>query len=365
MPRFSPLAGFRDPVRRPRLLVWCGVALIGVIGLVVVALGVTSSFWFCANGCHAVQDDTILAYQNSSHDQVSCMACHMPVNSDPVTFLLHKATALGELYMTATGSYELPLNAESELSGEEREMPEDRCTQCHSKNRLVTPSEGILIDHEVHEKNHVTCAMCHNRVAHNEDGIKLTLKGNRKHEDFMKMDGCFRCHTLKKGGKAPGDCTACHTPGFELKPENHEQVGFYEKYGNSKKHAKLAKDDAAAVKAGHAKTSYCEMCHVREEFCDGCHGVPMPHPADFSKGHGGLGKKNAKACANCHATAGKASASGTRFCDNCHHKQADPKKPWIEQHFDFVRTEGAQKCFKCHSPTYCSHCHVNAIAGGD
>ncbi|MDZ4179471.1 MAG: NapC/NirT family cytochrome c, partial [Coriobacteriia bacterium] len=80
------LDGFKDPVRRPRYIIWTGAAVLLMAAVVIVALGVTSTYWFCAEGCHKVQDDTILAYDRSSHAEVSCMACHMPVNADPVTF---------------------------------------------------------------------------------------------------------------------------------------------------------------------------------------------------------------------------------------------------------------------------------------
>ncbi len=109
----------------------------------ILALGVTSSYWFCADVCHKVQDDTITAYNNSSHSQVNCMACHMPANADPLTFMLHKVEALGELYLTATGNYEIPLNGESHLAMDGEHMPSTQCTQCHSDNRIPTPTKGV------------------------------------------------------------------------------------------------------------------------------------------------------------------------------------------------------------------------------
>src|SRR5450830_1601395 len=131
------LAGFKDPIRRPRYIIWTIVAFLVVVAVMIPVLGVTSTGWFCSEGCHKVQDDTILAYQHSSHSNISCMACHMPVNADPVTFLLHKAEALGELYMTVTNKFELPLNPKSEVA---LTMQATQCTQCHNlATRPVTP----------------------------------------------------------------------------------------------------------------------------------------------------------------------------------------------------------------------------------
>ena len=384
MPRLS-LDGFKDPVRRPRFVLWAITAVIVLAAVVIVALGVTSTKWFCAEGCHKVQDDTIIAYERSTHSRVSCMACHMPVGADPVTFVLHKAEALGELYLTVTDNFELPLNGESHVA---LTMPSEQCTQCHNlANREVTPARGVLIDHDKHAEKHVDCAVCHNRVAHDED-FKLTLSDpatgepNRKHEQFMSMTACFRCHTHDATGgelDAPGECSACHPKDFELKPPSHFEESFY-----PEGHARLAQAEesrtarAEAAEKGHEgdeaqagghgeagvgltlvkvdTINECSTCHS-DKFCTDCHGVPMPHPSDFKKGHGEAGDKNPKACARCHG-------SSTQFCDECHHGTSmdweyDVAGDWTRTHPAAVRALGASACHDCHNPTFCAHCHVN------
>lgn len=394
MARLS-LDGFKDPVRRPRFIIWSMAIVLGFAMVMIVALGVTSSYWFCANGCHKVQDDTIIAFDASTHAEISCMACHMPVNADPVTFMLHKAEALGELYLTVTNQFELPLNGESEVA---LEMPSTQCTQCHGDNRRITPSEGIIIDHVIHAENDVACTICHNRIAHKED-FELTLEGNSKHENFMEMTACFRCHSQESDGIAPGACGACHPKEFELKPANHTQPGFYEKGGESSGHAQMAldalgisKDESGTVEAAEGSLTtasnaadeadeadepapseakgeghlppmgdifYCGTCHA-SSFCEDCHGVVMPHPADFQKDHGEAGEGKPQVCANCHAR-GSATAVGTEFCNSCHHKDSDPTKPWVPQHFKVVASTGAAPCFECHEPTFCAQCHVGSF----
>lgn len=375
------LAGFKDPVRRPRYIIWTSVAVLFVAAVMIVALGATSTRWFCSEGCHKVQDDTIKAYQHSTHAQVSCMACHMPVGANPITFVMHKAEALGELYLTITNNYELPLNAKSEVA---LNMKPVQCEQCHNlAKRRVTPATGILIDHKVHADKNVTCGMCHNRIAHREN-FEMALKDpktgepNRTHEDFMSMTACFRCHTHNEtspGLKAPGECTACHPADFQLKPASHLQEGFY-----PKGHARLGQAEAkrvASFEAGKTEgekaapegketlaeklvevgsINECSTCHG-ETFCSDCHGLPMPHPVDFKKGHGKLGKQQPKTCARCHGGV-------NRFCDECHHGTAldwnlKPTPAWIKQHPQAVAQKGAGACFDCHKPTYCAACHVN------
>lgn len=395
MARIS-LAGFKDPVRRPRYIIWVGVVCLVVAAVLVVSLGVTSSRWFCADGCHKVQDDTIIAYQHSSHNQISCIACHIPVNADPISFLIHKVEAGLGVIPTLRNTYELPLNAEDEVALDKVKMPETICTQCHNlATRKVTPSPGIIIDHAAHAKAGYQCTICHNRVAHPED-FTLTLPGNAKHADFMKMDACFRCHGLTAGAKAPGKCATCHPKSFTLKPDFHLVAGFY-----PSGHAKLALADVAKVSAGleEAKkvaaagenpdvvnvaamntVSNCGTCHVKATFCDKCHGMEMPHSAEFKDpstvsgktitdpaGHPAVSKAKATAakCEFCHHQ------SKTQFCNDCHHgtylgKNSDgtpkwtfdPKIPWQTQHAKAVQVNGVEGCLgKCHQTKFCQDCH--------
>ena len=389
MPKIS-LAGFTDPVRRPRYILWSGLGLLVLAAVVIVSLGITSTRWFCSEACHKVQDDAIIAYQRSTHAEIRCMACHMPVGTNPLAFLLHKAENLGELPPTITNTYELPINPESELA---LTMPSKQCTQCHDpEKRVTTPSAGVLMDHAPHAEKGVDCTICHNRIAHNED-FKLTLSNpdgtpSHKHEQFMTMTACFRCHsqgeTPEGGLKAPGACSACHPPEFQLKPASHLEPGFY-----PEGHAKLASIETSRSRAASASAAVrgaegeqataeqrqqeatetlgpglvdvktineCYTCHS-EKFCSDCHGLPMPHPEGFRKTHGVLGKKNPKSCEMCHGDA-------RYFCDACHHGTSlnvpyDAGTKWGTEHPATVQKVGASACFDCHNPTYCANCHVN------
>ena len=392
--------GFTDPVTRPRYIIWALVAVLVIAGVMIPVLGITSTRWFCSEGCHKVQDDTIKAYQHSAHSEISCMACHMPVNANPVIFLIHKAEALGELVQTVSNNYELPLNAESEVA---LTMTEDKCTQCHNlKTRKVTASYGIKINHQIHQDKEVTCTLCHNRTAHIED-FELTLKNpngepSHKHEVFMKMTACFRCHTQSAAGessktaepKPTGKCEACHTPGFPLKPPSHETTSFYpaghaelakeadkkvveakgeawfeSASGETSSQVKQAEKENAPAARGESlgeelkpveQINECSTCHAKK-FCIDCHGLPMPHPSTFQKDHGKLGTASPALCAKCHGNADS-------FCNECHHGAAmkvpyNTTVPWLQNHPNIVNQVGASACFKCHNPTICANCHVN------
>jgi len=405
---FDPLAGFKDAVRRPRTLMWTGVVVVVFAAVLMTALGATSSYWFCGGFCHSVQLDSVTAYDGSSHNMVACISCHLPVNADPITFLYHKAHAgIVGAYELATKTYHVPLNPVSHLALDGAHMGSKQCTQCHSENRTITPTRGIIIDHAVHEEKHIHCTACHNRVAHPEKGLTITMvdpatgEPAALHADFMTMTACFRCHTLTDESpsgaefKAPGECSVCHPASFDLKPANHKEPGFYPKghaalskmevdhatgrpaesvrkpviHGESHEetgqaegsgYAPSAGDDHVLHLASVSSVNYCSTCHVVDTFCVDCHGIEMPHPAGFITGHGEAGKQNADSCAMCHGTTDgrPVEAAGTEFCNGCHHKTADPSKPWIPQHMGAVRDGGAQACFECHNPTYCAACHV-------
>lgn len=301
------LKGFKDPVTRPRFVVWTFTVVFALAAFVVVMLGATSTYWFCANVCHKVQDDTINAYKASTHAEISCMACHEPVNADTVTFLLAKVKSGLEVIPTVGNTFSLPLNPGSALALKGgKEMGSQQCTQCHSANRKVTPTEGIKIDHKVHADAGVWCTVCHNRVAHNEVAAPPTLKApngteNTGHPNFMKMTQCFRCHDLEgkvkmtgEGAKAaPGTCTTCHTAGFELVPKTHSAADW-----SVKGHGEAAKEilkemgvlEAEAKKLEEegikpflaAPVDECFTCHVESQFCTPCHDnlkvTPTPAP---------------------------------------------------------------------------------------
>ncbi len=118
---------------------------------------------------------------------------------------------------------------------------EDKCTQCHDlKTRNVTPSPGIKINHQIHAgqgsrpARSATTAPRTSRTSSSRSRTP-TVQPSKKHEDFMEMTACFRCHSQDASGvprdadaeKAPtGACEACHTPEFQLKPPSHETTGF-------------------------------------------------------------------------------------------------------------------------------------------
>ena len=374
--------GFRDPARRPRYIIWTGVAAIIFVLLWAFAMVGTSFAWFCEEPCHIVHLDNTKAYNASTHSKVSCIACHEPVNADPGTFTYLKIFVLDDLFATVTGTFDLPMNPYNEVA---LAMPAKQCTQCHDlSTRTISPSGGVKINHAIHTKNDVKCTLCHNRVAHNDEAVEYTLPGDTKHEDWMTMDGCFRCHSQAPDAKAPGTCAACHPPEYKLVPASHDAKTWYTPFGDSTGHSKAAKNESASVAAAPKHTedveaeekqdaeptlppasavNSCYTCH-KSAFCNDCHGgVVLPHPAAFKKSHGAQGYANPEVCGRCHARSA-AEAKEIGFCNACHHPASTPNQPWLTTHPRIVSDKGAEPCFSCHDERQCSYCHVNGTAAG-
>jgi len=404
-----PITAFKNPVTRPRAIIWTGTILALLCMLVFVMFAATTSYWFCAGICHSVQDDTISSYQRSSHSNVSCVACHLPANANPLVYTIHKVESLPELPMAILGTYTLPLNAESEVSQSKKMFPDTQCTQCHDlSTREVTPSDTIIIDHTVHTDEGVRCTMCHNRVAHNESGgwtpkgvNPKTKKVSTKHADFLTMTACYRCHGLEKGSPAPGTCSTCHPKKFNLKPSDHSTADFMKNHGKlaeaevekvaettketgvssptadeksasveklaAQKNDKSSKDDAMIAPVG--TINRCYTCHDKATFCDKCHGMSVPHSEEFKNptsataatGHP-VAAKNPKLAAKCVMCHGQ--DSKTAFCSDCHHGTKagwtyDAKDDWTSsQHSKAVAKLGIASCTKqCHTSQFCLDCH--------
>jgi hypothetical protein len=392
---------------------------IALAAVLMTALGATSSYWFCGGFCHSVQLDAVKAYDNGSHNMVACISCHLPVNADPVTFLYHKAHAgIVGAYQLITKTYAVPLNATSHLALHKEHMADEQCTQCHNlANREITPSEGIIINHEAHTEKEIICTACHNRVAHPEADIEITTKnpvtGERAayHADFMSMTACFRCHTLTAESpsgeefKAPGTCATCHPSDFDLKPANHDEAGFYpaghadlammevdhatgrpaediirpiahgEPYVSEETtegaegegtegpsgsdYAPEEEDENVLHVVAVEEVDYCATCHVKDVFCMDCHGMEMPHPEEFkTKSHPEVAATQIDKCELCHKQ------SETFFCDSCHHGTKvewtyDPAVAWQTQHASAVVEKGVAGCLgTCHDQQFCVDCHT-------
>jgi nitrate/TMAO reductase-like tetraheme cytochrome c subunit len=214
------------------------------------------------------------------------MACHLPPGGSATLIWDH--VKAGKLVVAQIMGYEKPINPESEVS---KDIETERCERCHDlETRKVTPSKSVPhMTSEAHLKHlaaGLTCATCHNRVAHAAmdsgeiDYDKKDKGPNFIYENFVEMkDGCLRCHngekpyTAPNGAIAPTDCTTCHTPDWEDMPIGH--VGDWRS-----QHGAVAKRDfkyclgSISVKG---ETGGCHAANAKfnfqgdKPFCAQCH----------------------------------------------------------------------------------------------
>ena len=351
---------FKNKQTRPRAIIWTGTTLTGLMLVVAVGVTITTTYWFCAAICHYPQYDAVSSYDNSTHTQVACIACHKQPGGDPVSFLLFKVEALfKELPPTLMRTSDMPINPLSGIAMNPTKIPDHHCTQCHrlenrgGKGQRGEPSTspGIIMNHWAHTDIGITCTACHNRVGHNEleggwepHGYETTDGHDPLHDDFMLMTACYRCHRFSDDdgqivttpypiGQFPGatgECSICHTENFNLLPDNHLQPRFVEDIHGpwymeirDSVRAYIDADDKifptyndlskydqsnASVRALNGVPSvravnYCYTCHT-VRFCDDCHGgIRMPHPDGYRlQPHLDDIASSPDSCAICHVT---------------------------------------------------------------
>ncbi len=289
---------------------------------------VTSSPALCGS-CHEM-GLRARAWKVSPHARVKCVSCHVGTHAWYAfpQALLGRGQLLGRVVVKHFSRASAdPVDARAPGAAP---MSDSICLQCHDPDRKPTAGLGIVIDHPKHAKRNKSCVSCHVTVAHPRPSRGTALS-------FMGQ--CFTCHGASKGSKAPATCTLCHPRDFRMVPASH---GDRSKW----------KRGHGVVAAGDPRQ--CEMCHVRT-LCDGCHGIPMPHPEGWGtrSGHPVYASRNRQVCARCHD-------DKPDWCSMCHHKAYSPAKgSWVKQHFLEVQAKGASMCLEsCHSPVYCSRCHV-------
>lgn len=305
----NPFAAFKDPKRRMIAWLWTGVIVVVFAGFYAGAQMLTSTRWFCEAPCHSVHAQNTRAYNASPHSEISCIACHYQVNMNPISFALDRADKLLDILPTVTDTWDKPLNGYSHMA---TNWGSRQCTQCHNINTTRFSEGTVLVfgkdEHKTHSDKAISCAICHNRIAHFEQAPTITA-GDPLHEDWEHMKACFRCHTLTKVSPsnfvAPGACDTCHPRSFRLSPKTHDLPTWAKKgHGEAAKQAAVISEKAREewtkerdkfysrqprllawlagerdninVFAPPAETIYdCSMCHT-QRFCEECHAMNKP-----------------------------------------------------------------------------------------
>ena len=211
------------------------------------------------------------------------------------------------------------------------------CADCHTLLDRAASSNPALVKafaHAPHLAKGAKCDECHVVPTHTSGGVRRPT-----------MQKCFGCHSLTKPLAPPGECSVCHPASFPLTPASHRDPAWLPSQ------AELVTVRATHPEAAAKPDNECGSCHA-PSFCLDCHGMSMPHPANWQDGHSEeAAKVGGQVCLQCHPD--------SESCSACHHPGYVPGgPPWWQIHPAAVQNGDATLCLRCHSTLTCAHCHT-------
>jgi nitrate/TMAO reductase-like tetraheme cytochrome c subunit len=362
----------KNPVKGFKFLV---MGLIGVIAILASGYGVhsyTNSPSFCSS-CHEMAPEYI-TYTQSAHNQISCVQCHdKPGFSNIID---NKTNLINAIKSHYSGIPKQILQTNVQI------VSSDNCLKCHSKNRLVTATGDLKVNHPGHIKQGIPCITCHEGIAHTKiaarglntstDRTKWTKATAKKliDEQYSRpnMGTCIDCHDKVNNGEKPWKDTA-----YSMPPKL-EDVGTVEE-NQDKKTQELILQAIGKQNAGVKISMECTTCHKIVK-------VPELHKShDWSVNHGTTATKELDQCLNCHQDAKwikkvpkedimtllqmgkqkvkyipnyeqvKEQSRSNKFCSTCHSNRppSHSQVNWAPGH-KVASTEDSErlKCYICH-----------------
>jgi nitrate/TMAO reductase-like tetraheme cytochrome c subunit len=392
---------WKNPVNRWRALFVVLFGSIVVLGGSYAAISATNNPQFCSF-CHEMAPEFI-TYKESAHSQIQCVECH--VDPGIVNELVHKVESLKEVYYHVVGPPDPIVQTVA--------VPSNNCLQCHSKNRLVTATGDLIVNHEGHIKEDIPCITCHSGVAH----AKVVERGlnTQKNLGYWKKENTEKLVSTEYMRPNMGTCIDCHDkvnkgeePWLDIQyslPENthgkkHEES---DKEGTEEGHAEAATFETATQtpeekKAHDDKISQDIILQAigkqKKDVkismeCFTCHkevSVPKNHDIDkWNQNHGSYAVEDLNKCLDCHndtkwikkvpkqdilslieagasdpkyvpnITVVKDGSRESNFCSTCHGERppghAD-SETWLTSHAPKAKTnEQKAECYVCHDRT--------------
>jgi len=198
------------------------------------------------------------------------------------------------------------------------------CRMCHeSVTAQLIEAQGIRVRHS--DFDDVSCTVCHSGTGHRlSDRLYLSTQ----------MSDCTSCH--RTSAVRVESCEQCH-------------VGDADRSAGAS--AWRAVHGAGWRDAhGMGDLDGCTDCHT-PAYCADCHGVALPHPAEWSRTHGGSAAQEPAACESCHQA---------RWCRSCHGMAMPHPEGFIAEHPIHAETLGYDTCYRCHTLQTCESCHVQS-----
>ncbi|MDP4085178.1 MAG: NapC/NirT family cytochrome c [Bacillota bacterium] len=386
---------WKNPVNRWKLF------FVGLIGCIVIFGGMTgviaftNSPTFCKS-CHEMAPE-YTTYSVTSHNQITCVQCH--IKPGLLNMMTHKMKSLKEVYYHVTGVPEQIVQTEEEA------ISNVNCLQCHSKNRLVTASGDLKVNHKGHIEEGIPCITCHAGVVH----AKVAARdiNTEKERDLWTISNAKKLVQEKYTDPNMGTCIDCHNK--VNKGEKPWTDISYSVPANPEVHQKKTSQDtqniilqAIGKQQVNVKLSMkCETCHKKIK-------VPPSHQwAYWKQAHGNTAIQELDQCLECHQdsewikeipkqdimsqlnqekvkyvpnlTVVKDESRANKFCSTCHANRPPSHEntaihsvdSWLTGHArEGSSPEGKARCFVCHDrekpkagevkpPTdvYCEYCH--------
>lgn len=290
-------------------------SLAGLVVLLALVLGVTSVVLPGCGRCH--QSGAFAAQSRGNpHAKYTCTTCHaQPGPPARAVFAYHLLFGM-VLHVAPTGG---PVSA----------IPDSVCLSCHSKILGKTvQAKGISIQHSFCAKGRM-CTDCHSDAAH---GSAIQW------QTVYDMNMCLDCHNAER---VRSNCTTCHAAKSTAQVQGTGEWQITHGPNWKQTH-------------GMGDLNTCAGCHA-SDFCVRCHGIPLPHDADFIKLHPTSALSNRASCSVCHQQS---------FCDRCHGLPMPHPADFTPSHPAYVKKHGQSLCLKCHLESDCTNCHVKHVHPG-
>ncbi len=304
---------------RSRRTTLIGFGAAAVLFVLVVALSVVSvTVPGVCEGCHASRT-TAPGAGDGTHAAVACLQCH----------------AYGGVADRAELAAAVPLMLVRSAPEGVAQVSRKACLKCHAAvTEGITNVGGLRIDHTECAPTGSTCALCHDEVIHGDQG-----SGDLVWQRSMGMEECISCHDAQRGSQ---ECDTCHDGKMQ---RARLTSGVWQ----------ITHGPEWRTKHGLGGTRMCTACHAGAD-CAECHGIELPHKAEFSRSHGTDAQANPASCEGCHSK---------DFCDDCHGiRMPHPKEFMPEQHADVVKARGEAQCLVCHARRDCVVCHDRHVHPG-
>ncbi len=302
-----------QPGPRPWYRTTWFATLVVVAFVVVVAVVVVIPVWatdtpaYCSS-CKATRAAG-QSWERSPHSMVSCTECHVPPGAaNAVKWRTREWLNIWADYLNVP-----------QVANRGARPTSANCLQCHDTDNIPSQNDVVRMPHEAHvDLRDLTCADCHNQVAHPKPGNTGTE---------VSMSVCSMCHEQT----AQSDqCDFCH---LEPQAKDVHPKEYIETHGKQ-----ALADPESCLRCHHSKAAFCDPCHAK------------PTPDHFSGTwrytHGTTAEEDPLGCTGCH--------DPDTFCEQCH--RVRHPDDWIQTHGPIADKSG-DACMVCHPQSMCDRCH--------